>query len=95
MDDDNQLPVPLDRPEETRRHMVLNAGAAAGWWTWTLHNAAARRAAQRRYRVLLPSGLCRELLADEVLPWALGVADTLGRADVIAFRPGLIHPQEQ
>lgn len=87
---DSSLPIPQERSRVTRRYLALNAGREAGWWDWELGPVTPRSADQLYVITLRPSGVRRELLADEVLPWALGVADEKGQPDVVAYRDGLL-----
>lgn len=84
------LPVPPERSRVSRRYLALNAGREAGWWDWELGTVTTRAADQLYLVTLKPSGLRRELRADEVLPWALGVADMHGCPEVVAYREGLV-----
>lgn len=86
------LPVPTDRSEVTRRFLVLNAGRNEGWWTYEVAGDTSKAASMRYWVRLGKDGRApaRELLPEEVLPWALGVADAKRRPDVVAYREGLL-----
>jgi hypothetical protein len=77
------------RSDQTRRYIVLNAGREMGWWAFEV---TGKRKADMRYTVTLTGRhkVTRVLLPDEVLPWALGVADAKGMPDVVAYREGLL-----
>lgn len=84
------LPVPSGAPEENRRLTILGIGHAEGWFNYV--RPEGDTLAERRYVVEIATPLGRVdrvLLPDEVLPWVLGLADSHGRAELVAYRPGL------
>lgn len=85
-----QLPVPVEhRNEHTRRLAALNIGRELRWWTYDTVGATSKPS-QLRFRVKLRNGVVRELLAEEVLAWALGVADSKRQGAALAYREGIL-----
>lgn len=90
---DEPLAVPTGVPEEHRRLAVLGIGHREGWWTYLRPEGTTHEERQYLVEVALRDGngevVERRLRTEEVLPWALGVADTYGQAALISYREGL------
>lgn len=91
MNDQPDTPLPVDPGLNPRSLAIvlLQLAEEAGWLSY---DGMDLREGGDRYQVTLPNGVARELLSAEVPAWVLGVADTHGRADLVAYRPGLTDP---
>jgi hypothetical protein len=86
-----RLPIPVGKPEATRRLQALVIGDAAGWWRLA-HPAGTGYLILVRDPARAEAGYTVEvhLPGPAVLPYALGAADRHGRAAEVAYRPGLL-----
>lgn len=84
------LPVPAKMPEENRRLAILGIGHAEGWFEYLRPEGDTLDSRRYVVEIATPLGRVeRVLLPEEVLPWVLGLADSHGRAELVAYRPGL------
>lgn len=84
-------PIDPHLPRETQCIQVLMLGHDHGWWQYMYVDG---RGADRRFHIVIDNRE-RSLTLDEVLPWALGVADQRGTPELVAYRSDLMPKSDE